>query len=271
MFSSFMVPAWEAGTLVALAAGVVGFFVVLRGASFAAHALPVGAFAGAAGATLLGISTLLGFGACSLLGALAIAALGRRGRTDVGTALVIAFLLGLGSLFLSRTTGYAPALYTLLFGQVLGVGANEVVPTGLLAGACVALVALLFRPLLFSTVLPDAATTQGWSAPWLEAGFLLVLALVTTTAVPVVGSLLVFSLLVSPAAAARAVTTSPVAAMATSTVLALALVWGSLALSYATNLPVGFFVGVGGSLAFVAGRLVAIRRRAERQAVVATA
>lgn len=111
MFSPFMINAWEASTIVAVVAGVVGFFTVLRGSSFAAHALPNGAFAGAAGASLVGASTILGLGVFSLLGAIGIASLGRRARHDVATALAIVVMLGLGSLFLSMTTEYAPEIF----------------------------------------------------------------------------------------------------------------------------------------------------------------
>jgi zinc/manganese transport system permease protein len=120
MFSGFMVNAWEAATIVAAVAGVVGFFTVARGAAFAAHALPNGAFAGAAGASLIGANALLGLGVFSFAGAATIAGLGQRARRDVATAMTIVMMLALGSLFLSQTTEYAPAIFSLLFGEVLG-------------------------------------------------------------------------------------------------------------------------------------------------------
>ena len=108
MFSGLMLNAWESASIVAVVAGVVGFFIVLRGSAFAAHALPNGAFAGAAGASLIGVDAIVGLAVFSVLGALTIAALGRRAQHDVATALVIVVMLGLGSLFLSMTTEYAP-------------------------------------------------------------------------------------------------------------------------------------------------------------------
>src|ERR1700729_2641492 len=120
-----MVNAWIVGTIVAVVAGAVGFFVVTRGSAFAAHALPNGSFAGAAGAALIGISTLIGLTVGCLLGALGIALLGRRGRHDVAPALVLVLMLALGSLFLSLSSQYAPAVYSLLFGEILGIGSNE--------------------------------------------------------------------------------------------------------------------------------------------------
>ena len=116
MFSSFMVNAWIVATIVAVAAGAVGFFVVTRGASFVAHALPNGSFAGAAGAALVGVDTLIGLAVFALLGALGIGLLGRRGRHDVATALVLVLMLALGALFLSLSSQYAPEVYSLLFG-----------------------------------------------------------------------------------------------------------------------------------------------------------
>ena len=120
MFSGFMVNAWIVATIVAVVAGAVGFFVVLRGSAFVAHAIPNGSFAGAAGASLIGVSTLIGLGVFSLGGALGIGLLSRRGRHDVATALTLVFMLGLGALFLSFSVEYAPEVYSLLFGEVLG-------------------------------------------------------------------------------------------------------------------------------------------------------
>src|SRR5215475_15793207 len=131
MFSGFMVNTWLVATIVAPVAGVVGFFVVLRGSAFPAHAIPKGAFAGAAGAALIGVSTLVGLAVFALLGALGIGSMGRRGRNDVVTALTLVMMLALGAAFLSRTTEYEPEIYSLLFGEVLGVSSNQVLPTAL--------------------------------------------------------------------------------------------------------------------------------------------
>src|SRR5271163_2660893 len=128
-----MVNAWAEATMVAVVAGMVGFFTVLRGSAFVAHAVPSGSFAGAAAASLVGVSTLVGLGVFSLLGALGIGWLGRRGRHDVATALALVTMLALGALFLSFSAEYAPAIYSLLFGEVLGVSSPELVPTTALA------------------------------------------------------------------------------------------------------------------------------------------
>src|SRR5215472_9524071 len=126
MFAAgFMMNAWITATIVAVVAGVVGYFVVLRGAAFPAHAIPKGAFAGAAGASLLGINALIGLAAFAVLGALGIGSLSRRGRNDVVTALALVMMLALGGAFLSRTTEYEPQVYSLLFGEILGVNPNQ--------------------------------------------------------------------------------------------------------------------------------------------------
>jgi zinc/manganese transport system permease protein len=255
MFSGFMLNAWEAATIVAIVAGVVGFFVVLRGSAFAAHALPNGSFAGAAGASLIGANAVVGLGVFSLLGVALITVLGRRSRRDVATALTIVMALGLGSLFLSMTTEYAPEIYSLLFGEVLGVSSSELLPAAAIGAVCLASVAVLYRPLVLSSVAPDVAEARGVRGSVMELLFLLVLALATTMAVPVVGTLLIFSLLVGPSAAARSFTDEPARAIGISVVVALVTVWSAIAISYLSNLPVGFSVGTISAVAYAAGRL----------------
>lgn len=254
MFAGFMINAWEAATVVAVVAGVVGFFTVLRGEAFAAHSLPNGAFAGAAGAVLIGANTVVGLGVFSLAGAGMIAGLGRRARSDVATALTIVLMLAAGDLFLSRTTEYAPEIFSLLFGEVLGVSTSKLWPTVVIAVLCILAVAFLYRPLMLSSVAPDIAEAKGINPRLMDLAFLVVVALVTTMAVPVVGSLLIFSLLIGPPAAARSFTDSPLVAIGLSILFALVTVWAAIALSYETNLPIGFFVGAISAFAYTAGR-----------------
>src|SRR5436305_12866223 len=184
MFHGFMINAWTVATIVAVVAGIVGFFAVLRGSAFAAHAIPNGSFAGAAGAALIGVNTLIGLGAFSLLGALGISALGRRGRQDVATALTLTLMLGLGALFLSLSNEYAPQVYSLLFGEVLGISSNDVVPTAALAAAAVAVVLLLYRPLMLSSVLAAVGTARTISSGTKHHRSLQALALYTILPVP---------------------------------------------------------------------------------------
>ena len=254
MFSGFMVSTWAVATIVAVVAGAVGFFVVMRGSAFAADALPTGAFAGAAGASLIGVSTLAGLGVFSLAGALAIGWLGRKSRQDVATALTLVVMLGLGALFLSFSVEYAPEIESLLFGEVLGISANEVAPVAGLAAVCVAAIGVMFRPLMLASVVPELGEARGVRSHRVEMCFLAVVALATSMALPVVGALLIFSLMIGPPAAARSFTSAPHLAMALSVVIAIATVWTAIAASYTSNWPVGFFVGVIGACCYAAGR-----------------
>jgi len=262
MFAGFMINAWTTATLVAVVAGVVGFFVVLRGSAFPAHAIPKGAFAGAAGASLLGISTLVGLAVFSLLGALAIGILGRRGRNDVVTALALVMMLALGAAFLSQTTQYEPEIYSLLFGEILGVSTSQILPIAALGGVCIAAVAVLYRPLMLTSIVPEIAAAKGVRSYRTEVVFLIIVALATTMTVPVVGALLIFSLMIGPPAAARSLTSRPGLAMALSVVIALITIWAAIAASYLYNWPVGFFVGALAALSYGAGRAWAAWRAA---------
>ena len=261
MFSGFMVNAWTVASIVAVVAGLVGFFVVLRGSAFVAHAVPNGSFAGAAGASLVGINTLIGLGVFSLLGALGIGVLGRRGRHDVVTALALVVMLGLGSLFLQLSVEYAPEVESLLVGEVLGIASNQVAPTAALAVVCVAAIALLYRPLMLSSVLAEVGEARGVSSFRMELCFLAVVALASTMTVPVVGTLLIFSLMIGAPAAARSFTDEPIRALGLSVVIALVIVWSAIALSYQTNYPVGFFVGTISAASYVIGRAWAAWKR----------
>ncbi len=264
MFSGFMAGSWESASIVAVVAGVVGFFVVLRGAAFVADALPQGAFTGAAAASLLGINTLIGVAAASLAGALGIGWLGRRGQRDVATALALVVMLGLGALFLSFSTEYAPEIYSLLFGEVLGVSTTEIAPVAILGALSIAAILALFRPLLLTSLMPELAEARGIRAGRVELAFLVVVAVATSMALPVVGALLIFSLMIGPPAAARSLTSRPLPALLASVLIALAVVWASVAAAYDTNWPVGFFVGTLGAACYAAGRgwAALCRRRA---------
>ena len=160
---------------------------MIRGAAFAAHALPLSAFPGAAAANLLGVDPLLGLMVFSALGVAGISQLARRARRDLATALSLVMLLGLGALFLSRTTEYFQATYALLFGEILGVSRAELWPVFALSSASIALVVVMFRPLLLNSVSPEIAETIGVPARLMDVLFLGVVALATAMAVPVVG------------------------------------------------------------------------------------
>jgi zinc/manganese transport system permease protein len=254
VFSGLMLNTWIAATTVAVIAGVTGFFAVLRGSTFAAHAIPNGAFAGAAGATLLGLNPILGLAVFSVGGAFGIAALSRRARNDVATALTFVLMLGVGALFVSWSTQYAQEAYSLLFGEVFGVSGGQLPPIIALGVACVAAFVLLFRPLMLTSAMPEVAAARGLSPDRVELAFLLVMALATSMTVPVVGALLMFSLMIGPAAAARSLTASPARALSLAVLLALVNAWAGIVLSYRTNWPLGFFVGTIGAGEYLLGR-----------------
>ena len=266
MFSSLMMNTWIAASIVAVIAGVTGFFAVLRGQSFAAHAIPNGAFAGAAGAGLLGLNVIWGLAVFALAGALGIGALGsetrgRRARQDVVTALVLVLMLGTGALFLSLSTEYAEVTYSLLFGEVFGVSSAVLLPIAALGAVAIAAIAAIYRPLLLASALPEVADARGVSTRRMELCFLIVMALATSMTVPVVGALLMFALMIGPAAAARSFTRRPGRAIALATGIALVTVWAGIAASYRTNWPLGFFVGVIAAGFFLLGQGWTVARR----------
>jgi zinc/manganese transport system permease protein len=261
MFSGFMENAWIIGSIVAVVAGVVGFFVVLRGAAFPAHAIPNGAFAGAAAANLIGINTLVGLGVFSLGAALGIAKMSRRGRADAVTALALVLMLALGAAFLSQSTEYEPEIFSLLFGEILGVSTSQIWPIAVLGAICILAVAVLYRQLLLTALAPDIAAAHGVRPQRIETIFLVVLACATTMTVPVVGALLIFTLMIGPPAAARCLSDRALVALGLSVAMALVTIWAALACSYTTNWPVGFYVGAFSAAWFAIGRVYAMLRK----------
>lgn len=259
MFSGLMLNTWIAASVVAVVAGITGFFAVLRGQAFASHAIPNGAFAGAAGASLLGINVIWGLLVFAVGGALGIGVLsgegrGRNSRHDVVTALALVVMLGLGALFISMGSQYAEETYADLFGEVFGVSHAEVLPIVGLGVVAAAAIGVAFRPLMLTSALPEVAEARAVATRRVDLYFLLVVAVATSMSVPVVGALLMFSLMIGPAAAARSVTARPGTAMALSVAIALATVWLSIALSYQTNWPLGFFVGAIGAAFYLVGQ-----------------
>jgi len=255
VFSSFMTNAWLSGTIIAFLAGSVGFFVVLRGSAFAAHAIPNGAFAGAAGANLVGVNPLVGLVVFALGAAFGISSLSRRTRSDVATALALVMMLALGAAFLATSSAYEPAVNALLFGEILGVSSNELLPVALLAVVSAVGLAVLYRPLLLSSISSDLAVARGVNVRLIDVSFLVVVALSSALAVPVVGALLTFSLMIGPPAAARIVTSRPPRALALSVGFSMLTLWAAVASSYWTNLPIGFFVGTLSAAVYLAAKV----------------
>ena len=262
MFAPYLLDGWIVASLVAVASGCAGFFVVLRRASFAAHALPMAAFPGAAAAALLGVGQIYALAPAALSGVALLLWLKRSQRGDAATALALVALMALGALFLSLSGRYADAVYALLFGQIFAVGPGDVAPA-LALGLLVPLVLLAgFRPLTLSALSPDLASLRGMGGAWADILFLAVLALAASIALPITGALLVFSLMTGPAGAACLLARGPKTAMALSVALALALIWSALALSYATNWPAGFFTGTLAAALYLAARMWRTARRA---------
>jgi zinc/manganese transport system permease protein len=252
----FMAHAFQAGTVVAIVAGVIGYFVVVRGTSFAAHALSHIGFAGATGAVVLGISPVFGLLAFTVGSGVTIGALGSRIRgRDVTIGIVLAWTLGLGVLFISLYTGYATEAYALLFGEILGISERDVAIVLVAAIPTLLALVLLYRPLLFSSVDESLAAARGVPVTALSIAFMAVLALAVTEAVQVVGVLLIFALIVTPAAIAVRWTHRPGAAIAISAGLSLLFTWVGLTVAFYSPHPVSFFIT---SMAFVTYLLVRV-------------
>lgn len=266
----FMVNALEAGTIVAVMAGVVGWFVVLRRQSFAAHTTAMMSFPGASGAALAGLPTALGYYLACGVAALAIGrsgGAGRRGLSGESAAVGVVQVAGLalGFLFLSLYSGVLEQLETLLFGTFLGVDRNQVLTLALVAVAVLGVLTAIGRPLLLSSWDPEAARARGLPVGLFDVGFLLILGLTVAATSQITGALLVFALLIAPPAAAQALTPRPGLSLALSVVFALLVIWLGLGISYFSIYPLGFFVTSFGFALYVtakfAHRAVAALRR----------
>jgi zinc/manganese transport system permease protein len=248
----FMLNALRAGTIVAVVSATIGYFMVLRRQSFVGHTLAVIGFPGAAGATWLGVSTSFGYFGFCIVGALIIAALPGGGRAASGSGgsseesavigTVQGFALACGFLFVSLYKGFLSGLNNLLFGTITGVSDTQVVVLAVAGAGCLLALAALARPLLFATVDPDVARARGVPVRLVGAGFLVMLGVAAAGASQITGSLLVFALLVAPAAAASRLTARPATGLLLSVVIALAVTWLGEAIAYYSPYPIGFWV-----------------------------
>jgi zinc/manganese transport system permease protein len=253
----FMVNAFRAGTIVAVVAALIGWFLVLRRQTFAGHTLALIAFPGASGAILVGIGAAWGYFGFCLAGALVIAAVPRaraRGYSEesavIGT--VQAFALACGFLFVTLYQGLLEGVNSLLFGSFLGITDTQVRTLFWVALAAVAVLAVIARPLLFASVDPDVADSRGVPVRALSILFLVVLALAVGEAAQITGALLVFALLVVPPATAQAITARPLASAVLSVALALLATWLGLAVAYFSDYPIGFTITTVAFAAYVA-------------------
>jgi zinc/manganese transport system permease protein len=239
----FMQHAIETGTMIAVIAGVTGYFVVLRRSAFTAHAFSEIGFAGASGAILLGIAPTAGLLVGSILGGLTIAALGRRAANrDTQIGIVLAFALGLGLLFISLYRAFDTAAISILFGEILGISSGQVLLTAIAAVVILVVVGVLYRPLLFASLDEDVAEAKGMPMLFLGTAFLLVVAVAVSFAVQVTGVLLIFSLMVTPAATAQYLSRRPMWGMLLSVGIALMATWVGLLVGFYTPYPVSFFI-----------------------------
>ncbi len=243
----FMVNALEAGTIVALLASAVGWYMVLRRQSFAGHTLSVMAFPGAAGASLAGVPAALGYYIACPVAALAIGrSAGRqqreRGQESAAIGTVQAAALAAGFLFLSLYKGVLGGLESLLFGTFLGISRGQVLTLALVAVVVLSALALAGRPLLFASLDPQIARARGVPVRALDTGFLVLLGFAVAATSQITGALLVFALMVTPAATAQTLTARPALSLLLTVVLALLVTWVGLGLAYFSIYPVGFFV-----------------------------
>jgi zinc/manganese transport system permease protein len=239
----FMRTAFLAGGVVAVAAGAVGFFLVLRKLTFAGHALSHVGFAGATGSVLIGVGALWGLLAFTVTAAVAMGLIGDRFRNrDVAVGIVLSLALGFGVLFLSLYTASASEATAILFGNLLAVGAGTFWSLLGMSAATVLALAIISRPLLFATLEPELAEAKGVSLRLMSVLFLAIVAVAVAEAAQVVGVLLVFALMVGPAAAAQRLASRLAAGMVLAIALAIIETWGGIALAYLTNWPTSFWI-----------------------------
>jgi zinc/manganese transport system permease protein len=243
----FMVHALAAGTIVAVLAGACGWFMVLRRQSCAGHTLAIVGFPGAAGAGLLGIAPVFGYFGLAVLAATAIALLpgsSGHGRSEESavTGTIQAFALACGFFFIALYGGFLSGLNALLFGSFLGVTLTQVYVLLGVAAAVLLALAAIGRPLLFLSLDPESAEGRGVPVRLLSTAFLVLLGLAVAEVGQITGALLVFALLVLPAATAQRLAARPVASVVLSIVIAVIVTWLGLTVAFYSPYPVGFFI-----------------------------
>ena len=239
----FMRNAFVAGAIVAVLAGAVGYVLVLRGQTFAGHALSHVGFTGATGAVLLGVSPFAGLVGFTVAAGIGMGFLGERlAARDVAIGMILSMALGLGLLFLHFYTSYATQATALLFGNVLAVGPGALWSLAVLALLGLAALASIARPLLFATLQPELAEARGVPMRFVAVVFLAIVGLAVAECVEIVGVLLVFTLMVGPAASAQALSSRVLSGVALAVGLALAEAWGGIALAWFSDWPVSFWI-----------------------------
>ena len=257
----FMRNAFAASAIVALVAGTVGYFLVLRGQTFAGHALAHIGFTGATGAFLVGIPPLWGLLAMTVAGGVGMGLMGERlAQRDVAIGLVLALALGFGLLFLHFVTSFATQATSLLFGNVLAVDRGTVWSLLVLGAVALAALGAIARPLLFASLQPELAEAKGVSLRLHSVLFLAIVAFATAEAAQIVGVLLVFTLMVGPAAASLRLTRRVGPGVLLAAALALFQAWAGLALAYETDWPTSFWITALSAAVYGATLLVGVAR-----------
>jgi zinc/manganese transport system permease protein len=241
----FMRTAFAAAAVVAIVSGTVGYFLVLRGQTFAGHALSHVGFTGATGAVLIGVAPFWGLVAVTVAGGIGIGLMGERlAQRDVAIGVVLALSLGFGLLFLHFYTSYAMQATALLFGNILAVDVATVWALSGLGVVSLVALAVISRPLLFASLQPELAEAKGVSLRLYAVLFMAIVALATAECVQIVGVLLVFTLMVCPAAAAQRLTTGVGGGVLLSAAFALAEAWAGITLAFYTDWPTSFWISV---------------------------
>jgi zinc/manganese transport system permease protein len=253
----FMTNAFIAAGLVAVLSGLVGYFLVMRGQTFAGHALSHIGFAGATGAGLIGLAPLWGLVGFTLAAGLVMGLLSERiSNRDVAIGVVLALALGFGLLFLHYYTSFATQATALLFGNVLAVDRATIATLAVLAVIALTGLGLIMRPLVFATLQPELAEAKGVPMRFVSTAFLAIVALAVSECAQIVGVLLVFTLMVGPPAAAQRLTAGLWSGLGLSAVLALAEAWLGLTIAYETDWPVSFCIAVLSALGYFASLAV---------------
>jgi zinc/manganese transport system permease protein len=249
----FMTNAFAAAGIVAVVSGLVGYFLVMRGQTFAGHALSHIGFAGATGAGLIGLAPLWGLLTFTLAAGIVMGALSERiSNRDVAIGVVLALALGFGLLFLHYHRSFATQATALLFGNVLAVDRAMIATLAALGTITIVALAVIMRPLIFASLQPELAEAKGVPLRLVSTAFLAIVALAVSECAQIVGVLLVFTLMVGPPAAAQRVTTGLWNGLFVSATLALAEAWFGLTMAFYTDWPVSFCIAVLSALGYFA-------------------
>jgi zinc/manganese transport system permease protein len=241
----FMVNAFEAAGIVAVVSGLVGFFLVMRGQTFAGHALSHIGFAGATGAGLIGLAPLWGLVGFTLAAGIAMGALSERiSNRDVAIGVVLALALGFGLLFLHYYTSFATQATAILFGNVLAVDRDTIVTLAALGAVTLIALGAIMRPLIFASLQPELAEAKGVPLRFISTAFLAIVALAVSACAQIVGVLLVFTLMVGPPAAAQRLTSGLWSGLGLAALLALAEAWLGITIAFHTDWPVSFCIAL---------------------------